>query len=492
MSAEKRRRRPRDEGASSPAMEDEADVVAEVGARLDESGELVAREEDVSKIGAVDSDSVRENRRLEDFVKKKRGNVKGVTFNADDLLTKYETMIKVWPPNTLDISVKRLTGSPVERVITSRPRTGAELYAELQTIHGAHEEAKYAVKFFDSNGKEFRGNGQITMPDTRSPQQQGYSPMNAPYPYGHPQAPSHSSPNYSAPQPPPFGADPMAMMRQMFAMFNDMREAVQQPAYAPPTMQMPPPPPSHADPQAMMGWMQEMFRTFQQMQVQQQPVQRQQPQAPVQLDQMAMMKQMFELFKDMRSTFQPSPQQEIRSQYRSGPYPEGRERVPYLPPAQAQRPQTAAEQFREALTVVRTAVSAAQEINDLIPSASRDVDVGISSEEPDAGQIKIVDMGGVPVAFERDGVNGWMTGLANLNKVLKWVGEQREEFQKSQARLQQNRPARQLPHGYVEVTEGYVPPPGYVAVPVNEPPPAAQERDRPVQGWEMPPLTEEG
>jgi hypothetical protein len=143
--------------------------------RCDDPGELVVDEDKIRALGAIDAESVRENRRLKDIVNKKRSGMKGVLFNAGDVLIKYETLIKLWPINTIDISVKRLTGSPVQHMILSRPRSGAELYGAIRAVHGQYEEAEYELKFFDNNSKEFRGNGQITMPDTRaaaSPQPQ--------------------------------------------------------------------------------------------------------------------------------------------------------------------------------------------------------------------------------------------------------------------------------------------------------------------------------
>ncbi len=149
-----RRRAPASSGGSPTAQQDEADIVAEVGAEHDEeSGELVADEAKIREVGAIDASTVIENERLQAIVNRKKAGEKKVIFNADDLLTEYETLIKVWPVNTFDISVKRLTGSALEHVITSRPRTGAELYNTLMAMHGQFEEAKYAIKFFDTAGK---------------------------------------------------------------------------------------------------------------------------------------------------------------------------------------------------------------------------------------------------------------------------------------------------------------------------------------------------
>ncbi|KKM80155.1 hypothetical protein LCGC14_1342820, partial [marine sediment metagenome] len=280
-----RRRAPASSGGSPTAQQDEADIVAEVGAEHDEeSGELVADEAKIREVGAIDASTVIENERLQAIVNRKKAGEKKVIFNADDLLTEYETLIKVWPVNTFDISVKRLTGSALEHVITSRPRTGAELYNTLMAMHGQFEEAKYAIKFFDTAGKQFRGNSQITLPDTRPQQGQG-QPMTAP-PYQHPPPvynpqtgqwytpqppPQQGAPPQAQPQqpdppqppaqvfvpPPPPGPDPVAMMQQIWKM---LQQQPQQPQQADPQQgvpQQPPaqvfvPPPPGPDPVAMM------------------------------------------------------------------------------------------------------------------------------------------------------------------------------------------------------------------------------------------------
>ena len=600
-----------DHGASSPAQQDEADIVAEVGAERDEeSGELVVDEESVLAVGAVDADSVRENRRLRTIVDKKRGNQKNVPFNASDLFTKYETLIKWWPPNTLNINVKRLTGTPIQRVISSCPRSGAELYEALRVIHGQSEEANYEIKFFDTNGKEFRGTCQITMPDARSappqgPNMQPYYPNGMPpappgypqapvyavpvpvpagYPPGYPppgyvqqqpppQQPQQAQPQQQAPaqapqpqqqqpmqppqvfvqQPPPppaFDPTPMiTMMNQMFGMFEQMRAAAQPPPAPvapapqyPPTFMMPlpppqpapqpmmPPPPSpHASPQEQMAWMQEAFRLFQQMQPAQQPAApsrggREAPQAP-NMTAMGMPPAQpppgmifvpgigyvaFDALMRAMSGQQGAPQQErpYRPPYQrpygypqgdpnapspyggppgpgpgQGPGPGYDARPPYSGPhspygshAQQQPPrqQTSAEQLRDALTTVRTAVDAVHEIDALLPGR-REAPAEIVREEEDDSPIQVIETGPAKIVINRkDGtMRGWETAWSNMPDLLKWAGEQREAIQKSANERQraQQQPPRQLADGYVEVGPGYQPPPGFVAVPVEQPAP---------------------
>lgn len=289
----------RDQLVSPPAQQDEADIIEEVGGvRDDETGEVTVDEDRVLEIGAVDAASVIENRRLKEAVSKKRGGMKGVSFNSD-LLTSYEATIQAWPANGLDIFVRRLTGSPVEHVIQSRPRSGAELYAAILEKHGSYEEAKYAVKFLDTNGKQIRGTGQITMPDTRVAPQQG-QPMH-PYstPPGYPPPPPGyypPPPGYAypspAPQPAPAAAAPqmapqppvvvqappgpdmgalMASFEQMMGMLQRMQ--AQAVGLQPPSMQPAPPPlpavpatPGAPDMAAMMAWFEQMAAMIQRMQ----------------------------------------------------------------------------------------------------------------------------------------------------------------------------------------------------------------------------------
>src|SRR4029077_19247412 len=172
---------------------------------------MVADEDRDRSIGAFDADSVRENRRLDDLVGKKRANVKNVHFNVTDVLMLYDTILRYQAPNSIAISVKRLTGTPVQQMITSQPRSGAELYEALRLIHGPSQEASYEVSFVDAADKRYRGKGNITMPDasrTQAPQQQ-QQPV-AP-PYGQ-QVPAYGQPSpgygFPPPQSPPPGYPP--------------------------------------------------------------------------------------------------------------------------------------------------------------------------------------------------------------------------------------------------------------------------------------------
>ena len=481
--AASRRSKPRrsgaQEGASSPAQEDEADIIAEVGAERDEEiDELVATEEKIRAIGAVDAESVRENRRLGAVVGKKRANMKNVPFNASDVLVKFDWIVKYWPPNSLHIKMKRLTGSEVQHTIRTFPRSGMELYAALMDYHGVSDEAKYEVVITDSTTHEFRGKGQITLPDTQPKQSQGGYPMNAPQ-YQHPppgqqqaqpvqgQAPPQGAPPQWAPPqgaspqappqqpaqsppqppaqvfipPPPPGPDPMAMMQQMWEMFQQMQPPQQQqlpPQQAPPP-QMPPPPPAHADPATMMQWMQQMAQMIQQMQPQQPPAQpgSAQPAQPQANPMSAMMGMMgaqppmepppgtiwlppfgFVPLERMAQVFgggsgPGAPRGPYRPPYSNGPPP------PYAPPAPPAPPKTAAEQFKEAISVVRTAVESVQQINALVPQQQVPAAATTPAEDDDS-PVQIIDTGPAKLVVDRkDGtLRTWETGWANMKGIM--------------------------------------------------------------------------
>jgi hypothetical protein len=505
--------RPDREGTSTPTQQDEADILEEVGAQPDDDGDLVAPEESIRELGAVDADSVRENRRLESIVKKKRANQSNVSFNTGDVISTYDTVIKVWAVNTIEISVRRLTGTPIQRVITTRPRSGAELYEALRLLHGPNEEADYEVKFLDSSRKEWRGKGKITMPDARPPAQQGQPPMGYQYPYGapppgYPPQPPFTQPaqavSYPPQQPPAPGAPPfvvqapagpdmaamMASMRQMFEMFQAMQQP-QQPVFAapsPPQQQsfMPPPPPPGSDMAAQMAWMKQAFDMFQSMQPTTAPARAAPPQTPQSPNPTqggpnvqppaGMMWGWIPNFGFAlmpagggpgpgfgRGPGEPSPYR------RPPPYMQEHERHAPQPPPQRER--TAAEQFREAMSVVRTAVDAVGEMNTMLPNMQGGAPEVSSGGEDDDSPVKVIDTGRGKFVLDKNngGFRGWESLYANLPDLLKWAGEQREEIQKTNA-AKQPQPQR-LPPGYVEVGPDYRPPPGFVAVPEPLPPP---------------------
>jgi hypothetical protein len=557
-------------GASgnTPAQEDESDILDESDAEVGENGELIVTEEKARELGAVDAASVRDNRRNESIVNKKRGNVQGVNFNVDDVLVKYEMILRIWPPNTLSITVRRLTGSPVQNVITSQPRSGAELYEALKVAHGQNQEAEYEVCFIDANRKNYVGKGRITMPDTRGPQQgqpmnpyfshpPGYPPSPAPAPgYAPPASPYPTVPVSTAPSSPAFQspqqASPVVVqqpdmnamlgtMQQMFEMVQRM-QAQQQPAPTPhpqpqfvaPQPSSPlPPPPATPDMGSMLVWMQQMFEMVQRMQPPApHPGGGSAPQPATQTaNPMLAMMGMPPVTPPPGHIFVPGwgfvpvdalmramsggasmgpPRPQYRPQYPQhggehappGYFPPSREREP--PPSPP--PRSPVDQLREAATVIRSALDTVNEINTVLPgmtqSAPAPEPIEVASSEEDS-PVRIIDTGQGKILVNKNdgGLRAVETLWANADKLLGWAGKQMDEFRKMQQ--QHPAPVQQLPPGYVEVGPGYVPPPGFVAIPVDPrqgaglpqppahmPPPIRPAAPQTQQGWAAPVMPE--
>lgn len=566
----------------TPAREDEEDILAEVGGeREEETGDVLVDEDKIREMGAADAASVIENRRIRNAVSKKKTTDKGARFNAGDLLTQYDVAVKVWTSGTMGITVRRLTGSEVTHTITTRPRSGEELYDAIMAKHGESEEALYEVRAVDSKTKEFRVNGRITLPDTRPKQQQQGQPMNPFYPNGMPQqqqpgyypqqqqgyppqqqqpAPQQQQPQATpAPQQPPqvYVAPPpafdpssmMGMMQEAFRMFQQVQASAQPPTpppvqqfqyppQAPTQPQMPPMPSPSATPQEMMAWMQDAFRMFQSMQAPQQPAQnppapQAAPQASNPMGMMGMMGAppmqappgmvwtpiglvpLERLVQAMNGgSSQEPPRRGPMHRSAAAPYYSDQEphREPppqgyggpsahrYAPPPQQQhqqpqQPLTPAEQFRAATSVIRTAVDMVREVEDLMPGGLRQQEEYAppqASEEDEDSPVRVMDAGSGKLIFDKKGggLRLMDTTFANMDKIFKFVGEQREQFQQHQdARVrreqaQQQQPRRQLPEGYVEVGPNYQPPPGYVAVVVD---PETVPHVQPQQQYTPPP-----
>lgn len=322
--------------------------------------------------------------------------------------------------------------------------------------------------------------------------------------------------------PPPTQNDPasmMAWMQQMFTMFQQVQASGQHPHA--PQQPMMPQPPMQNDPASMMAWMQQMFDFFQRMQTSAQPApthsgrsrsadpqqQYQQPMNPM----MAAMgmpptpappgmtwvplfgwvptDRLFSAVSGQPMDRQPGPGYRggygPRGPYQgAGPgagYPQGdgQQPPPYAPgygphPQQGapQQPRSMRDQFHEAASVIRFATEIADEFRgDPAPTAATP-----AQPEEDDSPVRVIDAGPAKLVINRsDGsARYWETGWANLDKVLKFVGEQREAIQKaaSDREASKRQPPQQLPPGFVEVTPGYVPPPGMGIVPIDRLPPA--------------------
>jgi hypothetical protein len=288
----------------------------------------------------------------------------------------------------------------------------------------------------------------------------------------------------------------ISSMQQMFEMFQTMQRQAPQQQF---TM---PPPPANPDMGSMMGWMQQMFEMFRSMQPPPQQSARgahHQQQQPAMANPMMAMMGMPPVQPPPGTIWVPGfgfiPLERLTQAIGGGgggPGGDGSYRPPYRPPygprspygpsgppgytPQAQPQKSAAEQFREALTVVRTAVEAVQDINNMLPHQMTGAPAQESFEDDDS-PVQVIDTGPAKIVVnKKDGsLRGWETGWANMDKVLKWVGEQREQIQRAQQQQQQPQQRRVLPPGYVEVGPGYRPPPGFVAVPVEDVPQEEEE-----------------
>jgi len=106
------------------------------------------------------------------------------------------------------------------------------------------------------------------------------------------------------------------------------------------------------------------------------------------------------------------------------------------------------------------------------------------AEEDDGSPVRVVETGPARVVYNKEdgSVRGFETIVANADKIFKFVGEQADRLRDAQERrVQQQQPQqRVLPRGYVEVGPGYQPPPGFVAVPVDDLPPPPEYVPPPV------------
>jgi hypothetical protein len=293
----------------------------------------------------------------------------------------------------------------------------------------------------------------------------------------------------------------LGAFQQMFEMFRAMQPppTAPAPAFAPQPQQqfMPPPPPPGSDMPAMMAWMKQAFDIFQSAT----PAPAAQPQAQAPSSAQAgpsmppppgMMWGWIPGFGFAlmpagerpgfgRPVGDPRPRPPYM-QERGSPYPENRGAPP-------QRERSAREQFNDAISVVRTAVEAVNDINTLLPNAMGAVaEAATSGGDDDDSPVKVIDTGHGKFVLDKNngGFRGWESLYANLPDLLKWGAEQREAIQKAHAEQQRPQQPQQLPQGYVEMVPGYQPPTGFVAVPVEQLPPPPTNMPPPIQPQRQP------
>jgi hypothetical protein len=495
-----------------PAQEEEADIIEEAGAEQDEeTGELMADVDRVRKLGAADPATVREDRRLRSIANKKRQGKKNVGFGTTDPLVVYETLLKAWEPDSIDITFKRLSGSQQPtHVIRSRPRSRTELYEVFMTFHGQSEMAEYDVRFHDSSGHQWRGQGRITMPDTR-PKGNGH------YPQQQPAAPGSPSVVVQAPPGQDMGSM-FSTFQQMFDMFQNMQQrmAPQQYSSQPQMPIMPPQPPPTASPGEQMAWMQQVFDMFQRMQGSAARGGHQQPQhAPMGPNLPTTPPPPGYVYRwlpesnccVLEPVNRPMPSRQEPRQFRDRapyyPQGEGQERDPYARPSH----QGPVDPLRESMSNVRRAMALREELDSLFGGQRRggegyDID-GAPEQDPDSPVIieRTADL--ELIRNREDGnIRGWDTFLVNLPGMIKQGGEYLDKISKTAVAERQRRERaqirEQLPPGYayVEVPAEEVrqvqtqapqsrddlPPP-----PTHVPPPIREEEEEPPsapRGWD--------
>lgn len=150
---------------------------------------------------------------------------------------------------------------------------------------------------------------------------------------------------------------------------------------------------------------------------------------------------------------------------------------PQQPPQAAPQPKTAIETLREAVTLIRT-------VGEITEQTRPQVAPEVEPPDPaDRSPVRVVDVGSAKMVLnESDGSTRLFESIvANVPTVFKFMGEQLDAIRKSQAEKEAREKQRQqLPPGYVEVGPGYVPPEGFVAVPVGQVPMQRQPAQQPL------------
>lgn len=432
-----------------PAQQDEEDIVEEVGGvRDEETGELVVDEEKIRELGAIDAETVRENRRIKAVANKQKTGKKGVSFDTSDPLVKYDGLLKTWGPNSIYIRVKRLTGAQVVYSIRTCPRSGEELLDALVREHGRHPEAEYQLEFRSTDGHQWRGSGRITLRDT---QLQG-QPMHYPPPYGaQPGYPPQQAPVQQAPTPqqqqPPQPQSPFALLQEALdtvQRLQGMQPQPQQPQPQPaaPQQTFVPQQPSLDEALQLIESLGRMTRGQGQRNP---PVSPPQVAPGPQLPTTAPPPGHFWAWLPESQCVVAMPQTRAAPNptHRSPPYyPHGDPNEHQAPPWQRPPPQrpSSSNPLRDAIGIVRDAVAAAEEFDSLLPGRRG----GYVDEEPapqnEDSPVVYEKVGDIETIRNRDGTLRWGETIgANVPGALKWFGEQMKKVEAERQRREQPR-----------------------------------------------------
>lgn len=156
----------RHRGVAAPP---EHEITAEIADEVDDNGEVhtVADPEDIKREGALNAEAAQNNRRRKAVENKKRGGTGAVPWNEARATLLYDDILNLYPANTLMIYVERLSGTPASWYLMGMPKSGHELYQSIiKQCHGRREETEYRVVFRDQQRKFDRGIGRITIPST--------------------------------------------------------------------------------------------------------------------------------------------------------------------------------------------------------------------------------------------------------------------------------------------------------------------------------------
>ncbi len=462
-------------------LDDEEDILEEVGAETDENGETVADIEAVQKIGALDAESVRENRQRRKIAMEKKSKGK-VSFGTSDPIDKYQTlMLSGYAPNQVDIWLQRLSGGPsIKESVTSQPRNGRELFEAVKAVHAANggREAQWELRFRDAGSQQALGQGRVTLPDVHPPGQppMAYSPQQPAQPVA--QAPAQDMNSM------------FSLMTQMFDFFQKTQQTAPGQQVQPPPVVMPPPPSNPNNPGEMMAYMTQMFELVKRMQPQQapvahapqpvQPVQQAQPAAPMGMPAFQPPHGTQWMF-DPRGGWVavPVPGQERRPPPRS--YDEGGGPRGYNPQgpqggpsrfngAPPPRQMSAADQLRETISTVRSAAAVLREFEDVIPGATGRAAREPEEEHDDGNPYSTQKIGELDVLRDENGeAQFWPSVMVNAPKAFKWLGEAYEKVQKNAEQQRRQEQRRVLSPGLIEVIPGQPVnvPPGMVAMRID-------------------------
>jgi len=477
-------RRPRERDPVTPFADDEEDVIQQARATEDENGDLVTSTENIRRVGAADAESVLENRRRRDAVKRKKSGERHVSFNSDDIMTSYDGLVKAYGASALTIRMKRLTGDQVSYVIKNRPRNADDMYETLMRYHGPSAEAEYKIQFVTPDG-QFKGTGRIVLPDTR-PAHLRDQPMGYP-----PQQPPYGVPPQPVPQ--PAAAPPPA--KDQFAELNAWRDYFIGLGFQPPGQQqapVPQPPPPGTD----MAKMREMAQWFESMGWRPPGQQPQQP-APAPVPQQQFVPQQpaaaavpqppavtpppgHELVfrTDTGWTIQPIQRRDLGGGYeRQQPPYRPQQRPPPQEPQQPQRSQMDA--WRDGLTQMRQMRSFASEVQSVFGgggSVPEPDEPETTSQEDDSG-LRTKKIGDMDVIHDEDGKIQWApTLMVGAPKALKWLGDMLDKVEEKNRRETEQaptQPPKQQPYvgQQVNVRSGDQPPEGYRFVYEDQQPP---------------------